>query len=313
MRTPDRLLALLFAASVGAPAPCAGATSRTRAEEMAVTLNVRYAQTPGVEAGAQSLDIYAPGNARDAPVLVYIHGGGWSGGDKRAVGLKAKFFTSGGWIFVSINYRLLPAGRHPANVEDVARALAWVHSKIAGYGGDPARLCLMGHSAGAHLAALAATDHRRLEAAGKSLDILKGVIPLDTNVYNLPELMESGAGAYAGVFGRDPELWRDASPAFHVAKGKRLPPFLVFYSRGAAGGENKIRARQARAFAGLLQEAGTPAEVCDASDRTHGEINQWFGRPDDRVTLKAMEFLNSAAGRRPAKPAPPPDRPPRPG
>lgn len=299
MTKPNRLLTFLFTAAAGlAPAAAAPPALRAGKAEMAVTLDVRYAETPGVAAAAQSLDIYAPQRGRGAAVLAYIHGGGWSRGDKRAVGAKADFFTSGGWVFVSINYRLLPAGRHPCNVEDVARALAWIHSNIAGYGGDPARLFVMGHSAGAHLAALAATDHRRLEAAGKSLDILKGVIPLDTNVYDLPALMQSGAAAYGRVFGGDPQVWRDASPSQHVAQGKRLPPFLIFYSRGSgARGENKIRAQQAQAFGDLLRKAGAEAEVYDASDRTHGEINQWFGRPDDRVTAKAMTFLNSLADR----------------
>src|SRR4030095_10355295 len=126
------------------------------AEQMVTTLNVRYAETPGVEAGAQSLDIYAPKAAQKLPVIVYIHGGGWGKGDKREVGAKPQFFTSAAWLLVSINYRLLPAGKHPANVEDVAKALAWVHSNIARHGGDPARLFVMGHSAGAHLAALGA-------------------------------------------------------------------------------------------------------------------------------------------------------------
>ena len=271
--------------------------------EVAITPNVRYADAPGIAAGAQSLDIYAPKGAQKLPVLVYVHGGGWKGGDKLAVGAKTEFFTSAGWVFISINYRLLPAGKHPNNVQDVAAALAWIHSNIARHGGDPMRLFLMGHSSGAHLVALVATDERRLEATGKRLDILKGVIPLDTSTYDLPMMMKSGASlpnlrsTAEGIFGADPQGWRDASPYHHVSGGKKLPPFLIFYSRGTGvEGENRLRVEQAQAFGEALRKAGASAEVFDASDRNHGEINAWFSRPNDSVTAKAMEFLNSLAG-----------------
>ena len=103
--------------------------------------------------------------------MVYVHGGGWKRGDKSRVGEKVEFFTGRGWVFVSVNYRLLPEGAHPANVNDVARALAWVHDHATDYGGDPDRLFLMGHSAGAHLAALVATSEGASPRGGeKSID-----------------------------------------------------------------------------------------------------------------------------------------------
>jgi len=272
---------------------------------MVTTLNVRYAEAPGVTAGAQSLDIYAPKGGLKLPVLVYVHRGSWSGGDNRAVGAKPEFFTSAGWAFVSINYRLLPEGKHPTNVEDAAHALAWARSNIAKYDGDSTRLFVMGHSAGAHLAALVATDERHLEAAGKSLDIFKGAIPLDTNVYDLPTLMKVGAEVYKKVFSDDLQVWRDASLYYHVVSGKKLPPFLIFYSCGTGvTGEAEVRAEQAEAFFSALREAGASADVFDASDRTHSEIDEWFGKPDDRVTARAMGFLNSLAGKAAVKPAP---------
>lgn len=272
----------------------AGPSTPARAGFVTV-LDVRYTETPGADAKSQSLDIYSPKGAEGRPVMAFIHGGGWSRGDKGNVGAKPGFFAGEGWVFVSINYRLLPAGKHPANVEDVARALAWVHDNIARHGGDPGKLFVMGHSAGAHLAALVATDGRRLDAAGKSLGIIRGAIPLDTSVYDLPALMEGGAGSFYGkMFGDDPGLWRDASPAHHITKDKKLPPFLIFYSRGmGVAQEKEIRAAQADAFAKRLREAGASAEVVSATDQTHGEINQQFGTLGDRVTLRSMEFLSS--------------------
>jgi acetyl esterase/lipase len=241
----------------------------------------------------QRLDLYRPIDATGSPTMVYVHGGGWKRGDKRNVGEKATFFCQRGWIFVSVNYRLLPLGQHPVNVNDVARAIAWVHDHATEYGGDPGKLFVMGHSAGAHLAALVSTNPKPLREVGKPLTILKGVIPLDTNAYDLSNLMQSRSRSfYIDLFGEDESNWKDASPAQHVAANQGIPPFLICYSRGLAGPINPERSTRANAFAKTLRNAGIPAEVIDASDRNHGEINAWFGRADDeKVTGTAVRFL----------------------
>jgi acetyl esterase/lipase len=187
----------------------------------------------------------------------------------------------------------LPEGRHPVNVQDVARALAWVHDQVGKYGGDPNKIFLMGHSAGAHLAALVATDSRPLQAAGKDLTLLKGVIPLDTNAYDLPALAGTDAKPfYSQIFGDEPEVLRDASPLHHVAADKGIPPMLICYSSGMGAVRNPQRSVQANAFARALRAAGVHAEVVDASDRNHGEINARLGDPrDEKVTGKARKFL----------------------
>jgi len=247
------------------------------------------------ENASQQLDLYQPVGVKDAPIMVYIHGGGWKRGDKRAVGEKVAFFSGRGWVFASVNYRLLPEGKHPVNVNDVAQAIAWVHDHAQDYNGNPNQLFVMGHSAGAHLAALVATSEEPLKKAGKTLAILKGVIPLDTNAYDLPELMQSSAVSFYGqVFGDDPVAWEDASPSQHIAEGKGIPPFLICYSRGMRTRANPERPKWANAFAKKLRAAGVATEVVDASDRNHGEINQWFGRADDaKVTGAAVKFLNA--------------------
>ncbi len=257
---------------------------------------LRQRDVPYGEHPAQQLDVYAAQNVKHAPVMVYIHGGGWTKGDKSVVRLKAKHFIGAGWILVSINYRLLPEGAHPKNVEDVALALAWVHDHIAEQGGDPAAIFLMGHSAGCHLAALVATDGRRLRKAGKSLAMLKGVVALDTQAYDVSERVKatSNSSLYATVFGKDEEQQRDASPIRHIAADNKIPPFLICYSSGMTARVNPRRAVSANAFAAALRKAGTCADVVDASDRTHGQINQRFGDPhDEKVTGRAMAFLNA--------------------
>jgi acetyl esterase/lipase len=258
------------------------------ADAGSVKTDVAYGDHP-----LKKLDLYLPDDPANAPVMVYIHGGGWAKGDKAAVGVKPAFFNGKGWIFVSVNYRLLPEGKHPANVDDVALALAKVHDEIAGHGGDPGKIFVMGHSAGAHLASLVATNSKPLEKAGKSLAILKGVISLDTNAYDLPTLTGTAMKPfYDSVFGSDPDLLKDASPQLHVAAGKGIPPFLICYSRGMGRKAEPMRSGAAEAFRAALEKAGILASVVDASDRNHGEINQWFGREDDtKVTAKAWEFL----------------------
>jgi acetyl esterase/lipase len=247
----------------------------------------------------QVLDVYAPRGATNLPVMVYIHGGGWRKGDKKGSGDKEAFFTKNNWILVSANYRLGPGGRHPNNAQDIAAAIGWVHREIARYGGDPNSIFIMGHSAGAHLVSLVATDERFLKGVGLSLRHLKGCISLDTRGYDIVTLMkDTEAPVYAEAFGDDPSVYKDASPLHHVEKGKGIPPFLVCYSGGMKAGPCPGRQRAAEEFAAALRAAGGVAEVVDATDRDHGQINRRFGEEtDERVTGRAMAFLNGILGR----------------
>ena len=98
-----------------------------------------------------SVDLYLPDASGPRPAVVYVHGGEWTKGDKAEVSFKPKFFTENGVVFVSTNYRLFPAAKHPAHASDVAAAVRWTVDHIAEYGGDPKKVVLMGHSAGCHL------------------------------------------------------------------------------------------------------------------------------------------------------------------
>jgi hypothetical protein len=120
---------------------------------------------------------------------------------------------------------------HPALVEDVAAALAWVQNHIAQHGGDPRRIFVTGHSAGAHLAGLVAMDERRLKKVGKDLSLLKGAILLDAAGYDLaaylasPEATAGMTGLIHQTFGKNEAGWRDASPNTHVVLGKHIRRF----------------------------------------------------------------------------------------
>lgn len=256
---------------------------------------VRYLDTLEVDANQQSLDIYPLVREGPAPVIIYIHGGGWKAGDKRRVRAAREFFNQEGFVYVSINYRLTPEGRHPVNIGDVAHAIAWVHGNIADYGGDPDLLFLYGHSAGAHLAALVATDEQHLAAAGKGLEILRGVITLDTNAYDLPSLIRTRGPIplILEAFGEDPLKQIEASPIHNIAPDKGIPPFLICYC-GPKGAPGSLASE---AFAAALMEAGIPAETLASPSQNHAQINRQFGTEGDEVTARAMEFIRRIVDR----------------
>ncbi len=264
---------------------------------MAVTLDIPYAEVEGVDPNLLSLDVYSPAPASDCPVMVMIHGGGWRQGDKAnadVAALKSQYFVAQGYVFVSVNYRLSPEVVHPVHVQDVAASLDWVYRNIWSYGGDPERIFIMGHSAGAHLAALVATDEQYLEANGLDLSILKGVVLLDGAGYDIPYMTDNDSvilrALYEGAFGTDPAVWEDASPVTHVEAGKNIPPFLLFY----AGNREDSRVNSQK-LADLLTEAGVQAWVVSAPDKNHGTINGDIGKAGDWVTERIMEFLEEVS------------------
>ena len=208
---------------------------------------------PGAE--RQVLDVYSPPRAKNLPVVFWIHGGGWQTGDKSSVQIKPQAFMDKGFVFVSTNYRLLPSVDMGTIVRDIAKSIRWVHDHIAEYGGDPKRLFIMGHSAGAQLAALICTDDRYLKAEGLSLAIIKGCVPVDGDTYDVPAIIETAETrrrvhglpqakfGHREKFGNDPAKHRDFSAVTHVAKDKGIPPFLILHvadhpdtSAGAAPG-----------------------------------------------------------------------------
>ena len=259
--------------------------------EMNKYLDIRYYQSPGYDPDLTSYDIYTSPDAVKQPVIVYIHGGGWSKGDKSSVGYKPGYFTQNGFVFVSINYRLVPGIEFPENINDVARALVSIHKTIDQYGGDPGRIFVMGHSAGSHLAALIATDNSRLKEYGLDLSIIKGVIPIDFTIYNLEKRLAvktPGMSILYKAFGEDPKVWRDASPMLHVEKGKNIPPFLLIYA-----GRNEARKTESNEMKSVLIENGIHAEVAGFPKKNHATVNRSIGDPDDETTKEIITFLNA--------------------
>jgi acetyl esterase/lipase len=247
----------------------------------------------------QTLDVYSTPGAKKQPVVFWIHGGGWQGGDKSDVQVKPKVFVERGFVFVSTNYRLLPAVDMGTIVRDVAKSIRWVHDHIAEYGGDPDRLLVMGHSAGAQLAALICIDDRYLKAEGLSLSIVKGCVPVDGDTFDVPAIIETAETrrrvhgqpqaklGHREKFGNDPAKHRDYSAVTHVSAGKGIPPFLILHVA-----EHPDTSAQAQRLAEALKAAGVPATAFGARETWHSKINADLGQPDDPATKALFAFVD---------------------
>ncbi|MCP5559556.1 MAG: alpha/beta hydrolase [Verrucomicrobiaceae bacterium] len=244
------------------------------------------------------LDIYAPANAKNLPVVFWIHGGGWQTGDKANVQEKPAWFTKKGFVFVSINHRLLPEVDMGTLVRDVAKAFGWMHRHIAEHGGDPQRVVVGGHSSGAQLATLICTDDRYLKEEGVAFSSLIGCVPVDGDTYDIPAIIEVAETrrrvhheppakfGHREKFGNDPAKHIDFSAVTHVAKGKSIPPFLIVHVA-----DHPDNSAQARRLAAVLKESEIPVTVFGGKETNHTKINALIGTEGDATTQALEDFL----------------------
>ncbi|HET6810198.1 MAG TPA: alpha/beta hydrolase [Acidimicrobiales bacterium] len=226
---------------------------------------------------AHRLDIYRPReDCRDAPVLVYIHGGGWVIGDKREQGLPMMLYLAAqGWVCVTINYRLSPRATWPDHLVDCKRAVAWVRENIAGYGGNPGFVAVSGGSAGGHLAAMVGLtpglDRFQPDFEGRDTSV-DACIPF----YGIYDFTGTGTlrdWGFAWFIGRTvlkkkmrdhPEAFRDASPMAHIGPG--APPFMVVHGAN----DSLAPVAQARGFvAGLRDVCKQPVVYAELPGAQH--------------------------------------------
>ena len=176
------------------------------------------------------LDVYAPKGAENAPIILMLHGGSWTKGSKRVPNVwlsKSRHYTSQGYVFVSTNTRLMPEAHPLQQVEDLARALAYVEENAQTWGGDPERIILMGHSSGAHVATLLALRQDLLKAAGVRAPM--AVVSLDTAALDVAQGMAGVARRWLEpVFGGDQAAWHAASPVTYI--DAEDPPLLIVCS-----------------------------------------------------------------------------------
>ena len=198
----------------------------------------------------QQLDVYAPRGANRAPVVVFFYGGSWRTGSKRDYGFAARAIAARGFVVVVPDYRLVPQVRYPAFVEDGAAAVAWTAANAGRYGGDPARIGVTGHSAGAYIALMLTVDRRWLAKAGAA-GAIKAAVGL-AGAYDFYPFDPGGAAEAA--FGQFPDP-RDTQPVTHASAG--APPVLLL----TGDADTTVKPRNATALAAALTAAGASATV----------------------------------------------------
>lgn len=232
--------------------------------------DVAYGQHP-----SQRLDVYRAGTVSRAPVIVMVHGGAWRTGDKAAASVvdhKVARWVPKGFLFASVNYRLLPEVDAYRQAEDVARAIAHVQAHAREWGGDPGRMIVMGHSAGAHVVALLGASPERAEAQGARRWL--ATIALDSAVLDVPTVLGRPRvpDFYVDAFGRDPRRWLQGSP-LHVL-GRDAIPLLA-----ACSTQRRDRScRQAEAYAARSTVLGVASRPLPLA-LSHLQINDSLGTP----------------------------------
>lgn len=262
----------------------------------------QYDTIQGIDTNLLSLDLYEFSETyKKRPVIIYVHGGGWAIGDKaNKIDNKRSLFERKGYVFVSINYRLSPYPfeinnsnrvKFPTHNIDVAKAIKWVYDNIEQYGGDKSNIALIGHSAGAHLVALTATNHSFLIDAGvDNMQYIKGVVVVDTKMYDVYDKIQNNSPVdmYINAFGTNPQENIEASPIRNIQNGANYHKFLII-KRG-----NTDRLAKADAFIQALQNANVSVEELNANPYTHTEINDAIGDGADQiVTIPIINFLDN--------------------
>jgi acetyl esterase len=249
---------LLFAAGAAAAAP-------------AIQTDIEYGQAGGT---SLRLDACVPDGPGPFPAVILVHGGAWNAGDKSGGPSKGYMapmqdpLTRGGFAWFSINYRLAPKYRYPADVEDVETAIRWVKTHAAEYRVDPQRLALSGESAGAHLIAMAAV---RATEATRVAAVVPFYGPFDLIGRARPgQPLGPNMAALFGFKVLDEQSERalhDASPLNFVKPG--LPPFLLVH--GTA--DSKVPYRQSTDMQAALRRVGVPCELLSIKGGDHGMSN----------------------------------------
>lgn len=243
------------------------------------------------EGDGQSLLVATPVQGTGPfPVVIFIHGGSWSHGKAEEYAFVARNLAARGYVGVSAGYRLVPGGAYPAMLEDGAAAVRWVRDNISRFGGDPQRIVLMGHSAGAYNAVMLALDPQWLQRAGVPAANIRGAIGLAGPYDFLP--LDSEGTIHA--FGEAPDLTETQPITF---ARRDAPPLLLV----TGDTDNTVRPRNSRALARAMTDAGQPTEPVLIPDMGHVGILLALSRPFEgggAVKRAVFEFLARRTGER---------------
>ncbi|HET9831321.1 MAG TPA: alpha/beta hydrolase [Vicinamibacterales bacterium] len=244
--------------------------------------NLTYFSGEGADKYRHRLDLYVPKGKRDVPVLMFVHGGGFTVGIKDQYAFVGQVFASYGFATAVINYRLSPKATYPGHVQDVARAFAWLRAHASEYGGKTDKIFIAGHSAGATLIAMVGADPAYLHDVGESIEHVAGVIPISGS------FTQNGRSAmFQGPTPVDREVVANASAINHVAGAH--PPFLILY-----GDMDLPRTGEdAKQMAKALVNAGNSAEVHEIASHAHMDMITGVMNPADEALKYTLAFLRA--------------------
>lgn len=212
----------------------------------------------------QTLDVWRPAAATASarlPVLIFWYGGGWVHGDRRAYAFAARAFARAGFVVVLPDYRKVPGVRFPAFVQDGAQAVKWTRDHVVAYGGDPARVAVSGHSAGAYIAAMLTLDRRWLRAEGVDPAIIRAAAPMCGPYDFYPFDKRRSIDAMQGV--KDGPM----TQPIHFARAD-APPMLLL----TAGDDVQVGAHNAVNLAARLRALGAPVPHRDYPGLSHENV-----------------------------------------
>ena len=235
----------------------------------------------------QKLDIYHPGTGGIAPLVVFLHGGGWTRGSKNVAGRVAPLLLRHGYAVASLDYRLVPRTDPAGAVQDAADGIAYLMNNAVPLGLDTSRLALLGHSVGGHIAALLATDERYLRQACVEPGILAAVITLD-GLFDVPiQATDHPTPEMARLFGTDPAGWRLLSPAHLVGTMTINPAFCLTY-----GDVHRAFPKHAGSFEKALNLHKKRVQTLLVPGVAHMDMLKRFADPDLPIAGFVVGCLN---------------------
>lgn len=244
--------------------------------------NIPYIENANYADDKDKLDLYIPQGIDNFPVVYFIHGGGLMRGDKSGQAHVGNRFAKEGFGVVIVNHRLSPNVSHPAHIEDIAASFAWTHKNIRSYGGDPGKIFVAGHSAGAYLAGLLALDKKYLGAHDLTPAAIMGVIPI-SGFFHVDRVAPARP---KHVWGKKRSGWLEASPAKYV--NESVPPMFCLY---ADGDVEERRKESTDLIAELAAVGHTQADSRQVSDRTHVTIWQRLNAEGDETSKRMVEWM----------------------